>query len=55
MENSCCQLVYKPTCENNIIGLIFFKESDDLVKCGIIPKLIASDHECLQITISYNE
>ena len=55
MENSRCQLAYKPTRENNALCLIFVKESDDLVKCGIIPKLIASDHDCLQITISYNE
>ena len=27
----------------------------DLIKYDIIPKLIASDHECLQITILYNK
>ena len=55
MDNDLYQLVNKPTRSNNILDLVFVKDSDDLVKCDIMPKLTASDHECLQITLSYNE
>ena len=55
MENDLCQLVIKPTRGNNILYIFFAKESDDSVKCDIIPYLIASDHECLQTTFSYYE
>ena len=54
MNNDLCHLVNKPTRSNIILDLVFVKESNDLVKCDIMPKLIASDHELL-ITFSYNE
>ena len=55
MDNDLCQLVNKPTRSNNILDLAFVKESDDLVKCDIMPKLIASVDECLQISFLCNE
>ena len=55
MHNDLCKLVNKLTRNNNILDLVFVKECDDLVKCDIMPKSVASDHECLQITLSYNE
>ena len=38
MDNDLSQLVNKPTRNNHILDLVFVKESDDLVKCDIMPK-----------------
>ena len=53
--NDIFQLVNKPIRSNNILNLLFVKESYNFVTCAIMPELIASGHEYIQITFSYNK
>ena len=53
MDNNLFQLVRQATRNNNILDLVLLTDNDKSIHPTIVPKFIASDHECLQISVIY--
>ena len=51
MDYNLFQLVRQATRNNNILNLVIVTDNDNLIHLTIVLKLIASDHECLQISL----